>query len=169
MKHRTSWKGDIGVAVVTADLVKSGIDVMMPISEHLPFDLVAFDGESFHKVQVKYVAADRTGKLEVKLRKHVSHGGVYGKNRMARFTDGEIDVLAIYCPDTDLVYYVRSKDFPTGYVTLRLTPAKNSQKKGVTDASTCVGWGEVRGSNPRPIESQSIALPTELTPPPKKL
>ena len=26
-------------------------------------------------------------------------------------------------------------------------------------------WGEVWGSNPRPTESQSVALPTELTPP----
>ena len=29
-----------------------------------------------------------------------------------------------------------------------------------------VFWGDVWGSNPRPMESQSIALPTELTPPP---
>ena len=35
-----------------------------------------------------------------------------------------------------------------------------------SSAKSFIFWGDVWGSNPRPMESQSIALPTELTPPP---
>ena len=39
MNHHTKNLGDIGVAQVIASLMKNGIQVCLPISEHLPFDL----------------------------------------------------------------------------------------------------------------------------------
>src|SRR5688572_4944057 len=41
MRHHTKDKGDIGLTSVMADLVRHDIQVALPISEHLPFDLVA--------------------------------------------------------------------------------------------------------------------------------
>lgn len=54
--HHTKEKGDIGVAMIIADLTKKGLKVMTLLSEHLPFDLVAYDEEldKFYKVQCKY-------------------------------------------------------------------------------------------------------------------
>ena len=40
-RHRTKDKGDLGVACVITDLMKAGIQVSLPLSEHLPFDLIA--------------------------------------------------------------------------------------------------------------------------------
>ena len=55
MNHPTKNKGDIGVAQIIADLMKNGIQVCLPISEHLPFDLIAIspDGHFLKRVQVK--------------------------------------------------------------------------------------------------------------------
>jgi hypothetical protein len=41
MRHHTKDKGDIGLACAMADLVKHDIQVALPMSEHLPFDLIA--------------------------------------------------------------------------------------------------------------------------------
>ena len=40
--HHTTTKGDIGVAMVTADLLCQGYEVMMPVSAVSPFDVVAY-------------------------------------------------------------------------------------------------------------------------------
>jgi len=55
MKHHTKDKGDKGTGNVIADLLSKGIQVCLPLSEHLPFDLIAVkqDG-SLLKVSVKY-------------------------------------------------------------------------------------------------------------------
>jgi len=41
--HHTKDKGDLGVVMVIADLVRHGVDVYVPLSEHQPSDLIAAD------------------------------------------------------------------------------------------------------------------------------
>lgn len=41
MKHHTKDKGDKGTGNVIADLLSKGIQICLPLSEHLPFDLIA--------------------------------------------------------------------------------------------------------------------------------
>jgi hypothetical protein len=43
MEHHTKTKGDKGMGFVIADLLSKGIQVALPISEHLPFDLIAMN------------------------------------------------------------------------------------------------------------------------------
>lgn len=45
-----------------------------------------------------------------------------------------IDIVCVYCPDTDECYYVRPADHGTS-VTLRLVPSRNSQRVGIVQAS----------------------------------
>ena len=52
--HHTKSKGDLGVAKAYCDLVEKGFVVMFPATEHAPFDLVAYDGKRFVRIQVKY-------------------------------------------------------------------------------------------------------------------
>jgi len=40
------YKGDLGVAKVRADLPSKGFAVLFPVTEHAPFDLVAYRLES---------------------------------------------------------------------------------------------------------------------------
>lgn len=67
MFHHTKTKGDNGVAHAISDLSDRGYTVLLPITEHAPFDLVAYRGRTFKRVQVKYKCLKR-GVLDIDLR-----------------------------------------------------------------------------------------------------
>lgn len=128
MRHHTKDKGDLAVGRVIADLLGQGVQVFLPISEHLPFDLVAASpslGE-LRRVQVKYSAA-KGGAVRLLLRgSHADRHGVH--HSRVRLED--IDTFAVFCPDVGEVYYIRREEIPPGLRTvflLRLTRAKNGQ------------------------------------------
>lgn len=124
MKHHTKDKGDKGVGYVIADLLSKDIQVCIPISEHLPFDLIAVKktGEVY-KVSVKYRKEAR-GVIQVPFKSSYSDSkGVHSKKVNKRL----IDIVAIYCPDSKEVYYIDPKQFGE-VITLRRTKPKNNQK-----------------------------------------
>lgn len=130
--HHTKDKGDLGVAKAHADLAAKGFTVLFPATEHAPFDLVAYSDGEFHRLQVKYRSA-RTGAVTVKFRSSwADQNGIHTTP-----TDkNAIDVVCIYCPDTDECYYIR----PTTHnysVTLRVAPSRNGQISGVLTAASC--------------------------------
>ena len=130
--HHTKDKGDLGTAKAHADLVGQGFTVLFPATEHAAFDLVAYRAGRFQRVQVKYRSA-RAGAITVQFRsvwadRHGTHTKPSDKD--------EVDVLCIYCPDTDTCYYVRPADHHRS-VTLRVLPARNGQVAGVLAAEGC--------------------------------
>lgn len=125
--HHTKSKGDLGVMKVQCDLCEKGYTVLTPMTEHSPFDVVAYDGKNFHRMQVKYRKLNSSGCIEVPMRtcwadKHGTHMKDYDKD--------QIDYFAIYCPDTEKCYYVKSNDIRKN-LTLRVNPPKNNQSVGV--------------------------------------
>jgi hypothetical protein len=129
--HHTKNKGDLGVAKAFADLVAQGLVVLFPATEHAPFDLVAYDDGTFHRVQVKYRTA-RSGAVEVAFRSMwADRTGTHSRP----MDKAAIDVVCVYCPDTDECYYVRPCDHG-GSVTLRLTPSRNGQVAGTFPAAS---------------------------------
>ena len=133
--HYTTDKGDIGVAEISADIMKRGVDVLRPLSASLPFDLVAYKGGRFYKIQVKYreeattPRGQSTGFIEFAMTRAVIGGGKVAKRRVLPH---EVDVFAIYCPTTDGCYYLSQAEVARiTTVTLRTTPSKNNQKRGV--------------------------------------
>ncbi|GAB3092676.1 group I intron-associated PD-(D/E)XK endonuclease [Isoptericola nanjingensis] len=129
--HHTKDKGDLGVAKAHADIVSQGYVVLFPATEHAPFDLVAYADGVFCRLQVKY-RASRAGAITVHFR------SVWNDRQgtHAKPTDKTaIDVVCIYCPETDECYYVRPGDHGAS-VTLRITPSRNGQRNGVLDAAT---------------------------------
>ena len=130
--HYTTDKGDIGVAVVSADLIKRGLDVLSPLSSSLPFDLVVHRDGKFFKIQVKY-RREKNGCVLVGLTRAVISGGRVKKRRIR---PDEVDVFAVYCPDTTECYYFGRADVSdVTNVRLRIRPSKNKQKKNVRWAS----------------------------------
>ena len=128
--HHTKDKGDLGIAKTYADLVQHGFLVLFPATEHAEFDLVAYASGTFHRIQVKYRSAS-TGSVSVQFRsvwadRHGTH--------MKASDKSQVDVLGIYCPETDECYYLRPGDHGRS-VTLRMTPPRNGQEKGVRLAS----------------------------------
>ncbi len=90
----------------------------------LPWDLVAERGGVYYKVQCKYRTA-YNGTLTIKNRHWVA-------NKQRQYTQDDIDILAIYCPDSDQVYLMRAEEFvDRRQVTLRLYEARNNQKKDI--------------------------------------
>lgn len=127
MKHHTKDKGDKGTGNVIADLLSKGIQVCLPLSEHLPFDLIAVkQNGSLLKVSVKYRTLTK-GCVYVAFSS--SYSDSHGVHTKAVNKD-LIDLLAIYCPETKEVYYVTPSEFDKS-VTLRIEESKNNQTKGV--------------------------------------
>jgi hypothetical protein len=128
--HHTKNKGDLGVAKAYADLVGQGFIVLFPATEHAPFDLVAYDGGDFVRVQVKYRVL-RRGAVVVEFAS--SWADRHGTHRVP-MDKSEVDVVCVYCPDVDACFYVRPQEHSTS-VTLRVTPSRNGQVIGVLPAS----------------------------------
>jgi hypothetical protein len=138
-RHQTKDKGDLAVAKTILNLRKHGIHVCLPISEHLPFDLIAVmpDMQTLRRVQVKYRTDTGTGTLEVKLRGHYYNSKhIYSKpiNRE------EIDCYSVYSPETRETYYINIKEISESVkaVKIRFIPAKSNRKKDVWTASDYV-------------------------------
>ncbi len=133
--HHTKDKGDLGTGKAHADLVYQGFTVLFPATEHAAFDLVAHAGGSFHRVQVKYRSA-RAGSVSVQFRSVWSdRNGTH----MTPTDKAEVDVTCIYCPETDHCYYLRPTAFRQS-VTLRVTPSRNGQVRGVMPAELFRGF-----------------------------
>ena len=104
----TKEKGDTGLIQIIADLNRQNIKVALPISEHLPFDLIAINSEGkLSKVSVKYKSLNKSGAIAVPLRS-ISTNMRGWKAKTINFND--IDGIAIYCPDNGQSYYISSKN-----------------------------------------------------------
>jgi hypothetical protein len=103
-RDTTSDKGDIAVAKVIADLTSKGIKVAIPISAHLPFDLIAISSDNkLCRIQIKYCGGEDSIKLSTRT---IS---VSSKEVVKKVNFEHIDAYAAYSPKTNLVYYVNKK------------------------------------------------------------
>src|SRR5262249_53813957 len=104
----------------------------VPLSEHLPFDLIAVmpDFTTLRRVQVKYRKIAGRGCIELNFRSnYYDSNGIY-----SRPVDlSEIDCYAIFSPETNGIYYLNTDEIPTEMmaITLRIEPTKNGQEKRV--------------------------------------
>jgi hypothetical protein len=127
MHHHAKNKGDIGVLKAQADLAAQGYTVLLPLTEHAPFDLVIYQARKFQRVQVKYRSCCRNGCLDVHSRsvwndRNGSHTVPMDKR--------EVDIIGVYCPDTDECYYFNPARF-RHFMRLRVKATKNNQRAGV--------------------------------------
>ena len=129
--HHTKLKGDLGVLKAQLDLFEQGFTILVPQTEHSPFDLAVYKDGEFRRVQVKYRTVDKFGKIDAKFStcwndKHGTH--------IVPIDKSEVDLYCIYCPDTDECYYVDPSKFSSN-VSLRVKAPKNSQSKRVNFAA----------------------------------
>ena len=125
--HHTKHKGDLGVLKAQLDLFEQGFTILNPLTEHAPFDLVAYKDGDFYRIQVKHRKLDQTGKLEVRF--STSWADKNGTH-VVPVDKSEIDLYCVYCPDTNECYYLVPSEFGST-VCLRVEPPKNSQIRGV--------------------------------------
>jgi hypothetical protein len=104
--------------------------VLVPETEHAPFDIVAWKNGQFKTVRVKYREAT-SGKLNIKFSicwtdKNGTHTVSIDKSL--------VDIYCIFCPDTNECHYLKPSDFGNS-TTLRVSAPKNNQIKGINLAS----------------------------------
>lgn len=130
VNHHTKNKGDLGVLKAQADLCEKGYIVLLPLTEHAPFDLVGHKDGIFHRFQVKYRTISKTGAIQTQMKTCWSdkNGIHYNRYELDAF-----DYLCIYCPETDKCYYVR-KDKISKSFTLRVHLPKGGQIKFINNA-----------------------------------
>ena len=133
-RHHTKDKGDLAVARVLGDLVGRGVTVLLPFTEHAPFDLVAYTDDSFYRIQVKFRAA-KNGSVTVLFRSSWADRNGTHHRPMPRH---EVDVIAVYCPDTAGVYYIDPADFLSS-VSVRIEPPRNGQTARIVPALVVSG------------------------------
>lgn len=130
MRHHTKDKGDKGLGFVIADLLSAGIQIALPISEHLPFDCIAIsEDNNLCRLSVKYRTIDKTGAIEICLRSSWAdrHGSHYKKH-----VKSDYDAIAVYCPSSNECYYIRIDEINGESFMLRITePKKHGNQKRV--------------------------------------
>ncbi|WP_456407790.1 group I intron-associated PD-(D/E)XK endonuclease [Thiolapillus sp.] len=125
--HHTKDKGDLGVLKAQLSLFEQGFQILNPVTEHAPFDLVGYRNGKFVRIQVKYKSVDRTGSITIHFRSSwTDKNGTH----MRQVDKDEIDLYCIYCPDTDECYYIDPKDYNRS-VTLRVKTPKNNQARNI--------------------------------------
>jgi hypothetical protein len=123
--HPTKTKGDIGVMKAKMDMLLRSYMILQPETEHAPFDFVAYKDGAFLRIQVKYVAMKKDGTIRARFTRRWCNT----KGTQTRPIDKTaIDWYCIYCPDTDLCYYVDPKQFGES-VKLRVEKGKNKDHR----------------------------------------
>jgi hypothetical protein len=130
LSHHTKDKGDQGLGFVMASLLANNIQVALPVSEHLPFDLIAISRDgALKKVSVKFRALERgKGRIQFALVSSWSNGSGCQKRKISK---GVVDGYAIYCPDTEKCYFVREDQFDGSTLTLRVHRPEGMRKSAV--------------------------------------
>ena len=153
---KTTAKGEIGEAMVIADLIRQGHDVAIPFGHNLPFDVIVIRKEDgrLEKVQVKYTTSD--GRVMIV---RVESNSAWVRHK---YTPEEVDWIAVYDATTNLCFYVPS-DVWAGHarLNLRLEPTANGQVKLIRFANQ---FAELANS---PRSGSAKAPPLPFTSPPE--
>jgi hypothetical protein len=151
-------KGSIAEAKITAAAVVADIVVARPLVEGRRYDLIFDTGSELLRVQCKWgQLADDVIRVRTSTCRHTPLNGYL----RTTYTPEEIDAFAVYCAGLDECYYLPIDVVGRkSYIHLRLAPARNNQKIGVTMAADYVfgavaplgerrtGCAKVRGSSP---------------------
>jgi hypothetical protein len=122
----TTAKGELGEAIILADLQRQGHGVAIPFGHDLPYDLIVVRKEdgALERVQCKYTTSN--GRVVIA---KVTSSSAWVSHR---YTRDEVDWIAVYDATTDQCMYI-----PSGVwngqicVNLRLAPTANGQLKGI--------------------------------------
>jgi hypothetical protein len=131
VKRDTKSVGDISELRVASALAELGFAVSKPLGENQRYDLIADDGERLQRVQVK------TGRIRngvIVFNCCSTHGHRRNSVKTRPYT-GQIELLAVYCPETEKVYVLPEKELTASVAHLRLLPTRNNMKKTIQWAS----------------------------------
>jgi len=101
----TNDKGNLGYAMTIADVTKKGYFIFTPLADTTNVDLVIANNKmELKRIQVKYRKKNKNGVLEIPTTTVIN-----GKKQKTNIEN--IDIWAIYCPDTNEIYYLPTNIF----------------------------------------------------------
>src|SRR5947207_699249 len=123
----TNQKGAIAETAIAHEAIKLGIGVWLPLADE-PYDLILDLRPRLLRVQCKW-AGRRGDVVQIPTRRcRRSREGLLQRS----YGPHEIDVIAAYCPDTDLCYVLPHElSVNRKGVYLRLEPCKSNQMRRI--------------------------------------
>jgi len=112
--------GDKSQAIILAELIRAGKVVLLPFGDNQRYDLVIDDGGIFTRVQCK------TGNLVDGVITFPASSSYTHRGGKRKSYTGEIEMFAVYCPDTDKVYTILVSECPVSHCSLRVDPPLNN-------------------------------------------
>lgn len=125
--------GEIGERIAIGELSKFGLDILLPMSDNLPYDFVVFTNNTFYKCQVK--STNGRGKNE-SFRFNLTSNN-WNKGIEYKYSEDEIDII-ICCDLTNIYLFKFSELKDKKNIYIRDTETKNNQKKGIIFAKDCI-------------------------------
>jgi hypothetical protein len=119
----TIRRGNAAEAAVLNAFIRADLVVLMPFGGGTPYDLVVDTGVDLIRVQVK------CARIRNECVIFNTCATDHGRGRMSY--DGRADVLGVHCPQLDRVFVVPVEDCPRFQASLRCTPTRNNQQRGV--------------------------------------
>ena len=118
--------GEIGERIAIGELAKFGIDILLPMSDNLPFDFVIVFDNKFYKCQVK----TSTEKSENDSLRFSLTSNNWNQGTVHKYTKDEVDI--IICCDLKTIYLFKFSEVEEKEnIFIRETDTKNGQKKGI--------------------------------------
>jgi hypothetical protein len=119
--------GEIGERIAIGELAKFGIDVLLPMSDNLPYDFVIYYNNKFYKCQVKTTTPDS------ELLRFSITSSNWNTKTIHKYNKDEVDVF-ILCDLRNIYLFSIDDVYGKDNVYIRMSPAKNNQIKGVNFA-----------------------------------
>lgn len=125
--------GEIGERIAIGELSKYGLDILLPMSDNLPFDFVIYYNNKFYRTQVKTTASKTVNNsLNFSLTSNN-----YNKGTVHKYNEDEIDIMICY--DLHNIYIFPECDVANrNSITIREEPPANNQTKGINFAKDCI-------------------------------
>jgi hypothetical protein len=119
--------GERSEAIIFAELVKRGHQVLIPYGTNHRYDIVIDVGGRFLRAQCKTGRLRRGSILFNTASTRVNTKGAY----QTPYDAEQIDLFLIYCPETDGVYALDVGEAASSHGALRVDPAANGQAKRI--------------------------------------
>lgn len=120
-------KGDIAEQYAIVQALQKGWDVLKPIGDRLPYDLVFCINNKFIKIQVKYAGFNNTTNNYIvdTRRSQTNQRNIVRKN----YTEKDFDFALIYIEDLNIFYVVPVEIFISYKSSISITEDVNRQRK----------------------------------------
>lgn len=125
--------GEIGERIAIGELSKYGLDILLPMSDNLPFDFVIFTNNRFYKCQVKTTATKTVNNSMI----FSLTSNNWSKGTVHKYNSKEVDI--IICCDLSTIYLFPEYDVENrNSITIRSTMPANNQVKGINFVEDCI-------------------------------